>query len=432
MTTRPTRSAPRSRRTAAPAAARSSATCRSASRISPPASTRPSRWSRTASTRSSSGLPYSDPVMDGLAIQKATQAALAAGFRVRDVFTAVEAIRARVDAPVLVMTYWNPVLQYGVDRFADDLVDAGGAGLITPDITPDSARRLDRDERTHRARPGLPRGARPRPTPGSPTRSHASRGFVYAVSTMGVTGARARRRRRRPRASSAACARRITPRTSASESASRPATRSPRCSTTPTARSSVPALVDGPRRARRRGRRAHGGGARSGTQSVDCQPELSRPPAERCLVLPLSIPSPPPGWQVPISIPIGWLHGVFPAIAADQTHPDPHLRAVHPGRHHRRARHHEPPADRARRRAVDHRRRRRSGPIVLRHHRRAALARAHPPRATTSARARTPGTRSSRAPSGTSGRAALAIFGSSARRRARRLRSAAGSPACGS
>ena len=85
------------------------------------------------------GLPYSDPVMDGLAIQKATEAALANGFRVRDVFTAVEAVRARVDIPVLVMTYWNPVVQYGVDRFADALVNAGGAGLITPDITPDSA-----------------------------------------------------------------------------------------------------------------------------------------------------------------------------------------------------------------------------------------------------------------------------------------------------
>ena len=85
------------------------------------------------------GLPYSDPVMDGLAIQKATQTALEHGFRVRDVFTAVEAVRNRVDVPVLVMTYWNPVLQYGPARFADALVDAGGAGLITPDITPDSA-----------------------------------------------------------------------------------------------------------------------------------------------------------------------------------------------------------------------------------------------------------------------------------------------------
>lgn len=85
------------------------------------------------------GPPYSDPVMDGAVIQEATQAALAAGFRLRDTFTAVRAIAARVDVPILVMTYWNPVMQYGVDRFADDLLAAGGAGLITPDITPDAA-----------------------------------------------------------------------------------------------------------------------------------------------------------------------------------------------------------------------------------------------------------------------------------------------------
>jgi tryptophan synthase alpha chain len=135
------------------------------------------------------GLPYSDPVMDGLAIQKATQTALSAGFRTRDVFTAVEAIRSRVEAPVLVMTYWNPVFQYGVDRFADTLRDAGGAGLITPDITPDSAADwIATSDRTDLDRVFL---AAP-----SSTRSRlsdtveASRGFVYAVSTMGITGAR--------------------------------------------------------------------------------------------------------------------------------------------------------------------------------------------------------------------------------------------------
>ena len=85
------------------------------------------------------GLPYSDPVMDGLAIQAATQAALERGFRLRDGFTALERIRSRVDAPVLVMTYWNPVVQYGVERFASALRDAGGAGLITPDLIPDEA-----------------------------------------------------------------------------------------------------------------------------------------------------------------------------------------------------------------------------------------------------------------------------------------------------
>src|SRR4051794_34186035 len=83
------------------------------------------------------GLPYSDPVMDGPVIQAATQKALAGGFRLRDGFAAVQAITDQVDAPVLLMTYWNPVVQYGVDRFADDLASAGGAGLITPDLIPD-------------------------------------------------------------------------------------------------------------------------------------------------------------------------------------------------------------------------------------------------------------------------------------------------------
>jgi tryptophan synthase alpha chain len=136
------------------------------------------------------GLPYSDPVMDGHAIQEATQTALAAGFRVRDVFTAVERIRARVDAPVLVMTYWNPVVQYGVDRFADTLRDAGGAGLITPDITPDSAAEwIATSDRT-----GLDRVFLAAPSSTDERLREtvaASRGFVYAVSTMGITGARA-------------------------------------------------------------------------------------------------------------------------------------------------------------------------------------------------------------------------------------------------
>jgi tryptophan synthase alpha chain len=135
------------------------------------------------------GLPYSDPVMDGPGIQKATQTALAAGFRVRDVFEAVEGVRARVDAPVLVMTYWNPVLQYGVDRFADTLRDAGGTGLITPDITPDSAAEwIATSDRTGLARVFL---AAPSSTDARLAETvAASRGFVYAVSTMGITGER--------------------------------------------------------------------------------------------------------------------------------------------------------------------------------------------------------------------------------------------------
>jgi tryptophan synthase alpha chain len=135
------------------------------------------------------GLPYSDPVMDGLVIQQATQAALAGGFRLRHGFEAVAAITARVDTPVLLMTYWNPVVQFGVDRFADELVAAGGAGLITPDLIPDEAADwLATSERT-----GLDRVFLAAPSSSEERLRQAvekSRGFVYAVSTMGITGAR--------------------------------------------------------------------------------------------------------------------------------------------------------------------------------------------------------------------------------------------------
>jgi tryptophan synthase alpha chain len=135
------------------------------------------------------GLPYSDPVMDGVVIQQATQQALANGFRLRDGFEAVAAITARVSTPVLLMTYWNPVLQFGVDRFADELVAAGGAGLITPDLIPDEAAEwLATSERT-----GLDRVFLAAPSSTKARLEQAverSRGFVYAVSTMGITGAR--------------------------------------------------------------------------------------------------------------------------------------------------------------------------------------------------------------------------------------------------
>jgi tryptophan synthase alpha chain len=136
------------------------------------------------------GLPYSDPVMDGVVIQRATQAALAGGFKLRHGFEAVAAITARVDTPVLLMTYWNPVLQFGVERFADELVAAGGAGLITPDLIPDEAAQwLAASDRTDLDRVFL---AAPSSTDERLREAVArSRGFVYAVSTMGITGARA-------------------------------------------------------------------------------------------------------------------------------------------------------------------------------------------------------------------------------------------------
>ena len=135
------------------------------------------------------GLPYSDPVMDGPVIQHATETALRKGFRLSHGIEAVAAITARVDAPVLVMTYWNPIIQFGVERFADELLAAGGAGLITPDLVPDEAKEwLAASDRT-----GLDRVFLAAPSSSEARLKQAvdaSRGFVYAVSTMGITGAR--------------------------------------------------------------------------------------------------------------------------------------------------------------------------------------------------------------------------------------------------
>ena len=136
------------------------------------------------------GPPYSDPVMDGLVIQEATQTALANGFRMADLFTIIREVTARTDVPILVMTYWNLVEQYGIDRYADELVAAGGAGLITPDITPDAgAAWIAASERT-----GLDRVFLAAPTSSDERLEmivRASTGFVYTVSTMGITGERA-------------------------------------------------------------------------------------------------------------------------------------------------------------------------------------------------------------------------------------------------
>jgi tryptophan synthase alpha chain len=133
------------------------------------------------------GLPYSDPVMDGPVIQRAAEQALARGFRVRDLFRVVEAV-AEV-APTLVMTYWNPVERYGVAEFAGALAAAGGAGLITPDLIPDEADAWLAASDQH----GLDRVFLVAPSSTDERialTAKASRGFVYAASLMGVTGAR--------------------------------------------------------------------------------------------------------------------------------------------------------------------------------------------------------------------------------------------------
>lgn len=135
------------------------------------------------------GVPYSDPVMDGLVIQQATEEALANGFKLRQVFDAVKQITSAVDTPVLVMTYWNPVLSYGVEKFAKELKTAGGAGLITPDLIPDEAGewlRVSDEYNLDRVFLAAPTSSPKRVK----TACELSRGFVYAVSTMGITGTR--------------------------------------------------------------------------------------------------------------------------------------------------------------------------------------------------------------------------------------------------
>jgi tryptophan synthase alpha chain len=135
------------------------------------------------------GLPYSDPVMDGPVIQRAADAALRGGVRTRDVLSAVEQVAA-AGAPVLVMSYWAPVLRYGVDAFARDLAAAGGAGLITPDLVPDEgADWLAASDASGLERVFL---VAPSSTPARlASTAAACRGWVYAASTMGVTGVRA-------------------------------------------------------------------------------------------------------------------------------------------------------------------------------------------------------------------------------------------------
>lgn len=132
------------------------------------------------------GLPYTDPLMDGPLIQRATEAALARGTTPADGLSAVRALHG---TPALIMTYWTLIDRYGVARFAEDLAAAGGAGLITPDLLPEEAAawhaaadRHDLD-RVHLVAPTSTRAR-------IDLAARSSRGFLYAASVMGVTGER--------------------------------------------------------------------------------------------------------------------------------------------------------------------------------------------------------------------------------------------------
>jgi len=134
------------------------------------------------------GLPYSDPMMDGPVIQQAGTRALQRGVRTRDVFAAVEAVRS-TGTPAVVMTYWNLVDRYGVEAFARDLANAGGSGLITPDLIPDEAGEWLAASDAH----GLDRVFLVSPSSSDAritSTAAACRGWMYATAVMGVTGTR--------------------------------------------------------------------------------------------------------------------------------------------------------------------------------------------------------------------------------------------------
>ncbi|GHF85888.1 tryptophan synthase alpha chain [Amycolatopsis bartoniae] len=134
------------------------------------------------------GVPYSDPVMDGPTIQLASDVALKQGFRLKQLFEVVESVSSRGGRAV-VMTYWNPVHRYGVDRFARDLASAGGLGMITPDLIPDEAAEWMAASKEH----GLDRIFLVAPSSSEERldlTARAASGFLYATAVMGVTGAR--------------------------------------------------------------------------------------------------------------------------------------------------------------------------------------------------------------------------------------------------
>jgi tryptophan synthase alpha chain len=136
------------------------------------------------------GLPYSDPLMDGPVIQQAVDQALTNGATPESVLTVVKAVAEQGVVPV-VMSYWNPIEQFGVENFARELKQAGGAGLITPDLTIEEGKPWIAAAAEYQVDPIF------LVAPSSTNERIAqicrqTKGFVYAASTMGVTGARDR------------------------------------------------------------------------------------------------------------------------------------------------------------------------------------------------------------------------------------------------
>ncbi len=136
------------------------------------------------------GVPFSDPIADGPVIQRASERALRARTKLTDVLRLAARIRRRSAVPLVLFSYYNPVLQMGLERFAERAAAAGVNGVLITDLTPEEAREHVRTMRRH----GLDTVflAAPTSTPARlKTIARLSRGFVYLISRRGVTGARA-------------------------------------------------------------------------------------------------------------------------------------------------------------------------------------------------------------------------------------------------
>ena len=134
------------------------------------------------------GFPYSDPIMDGPIIQEAADIALANGTGASEVLE-ILGFTTNLKVPAVVMTYWNPIEQYGISKFADAIKSANGSGVITPDLSLEEAKPWISESN----RAGIDNIFVAAPSSLPERLNHvasACSGFVYAASLMGVTGAR--------------------------------------------------------------------------------------------------------------------------------------------------------------------------------------------------------------------------------------------------
>ena len=134
------------------------------------------------------GFPYSDPVMDGPVIQEAADISLKAGTNAADVFDALK-VASSTGVAAVVMTYWNPIEKYGVEKFAQSIADNGGSGVITPDLTIEESDAWLAATTKAQINP-IYVVAPSTKDPRLAEVTSKTGGFVYAASLMGVTGTR--------------------------------------------------------------------------------------------------------------------------------------------------------------------------------------------------------------------------------------------------